>query len=303
MKDEKSNSEAGEPSSDAIMAAIRKITESGAVINHPSVYYELPEFGLFHLSIPEAAELTVVDMWFSGEIDDIEEPSDFDGEPTDPRLRELLAGHVELFIRRLLDSVQSGLLKADISGRDYDDQLIAEHTYISYDALVEWLEYRGYNSSDIFSEWLDKQQDIASAVVEEIAFYKAATKAEMRSISSSRLEAMLAIELGTADRLEVSDLPTAYKAAILEIKQLKKELATQSAEHTARVDRPISARPRRTLLTIIAALCDYSAIKPNERGAAGQIAAMTDEIGAPVTAETIAGLLKEIPEALETRMK
>lgn len=69
------------------------------------------------------------------------------------------------------------------------------------------------------------------------------------------------------------------------------------------VEKPLTTRQRRTLLSIIAALCDYSAIKPNERGAAGQIAAMTDEIGASITAETIAGLLKEIPEALETRMK
>ena len=57
------------------------------------------------------------------------------------------------------------------------------------------------------------------------------------------------------------------------------------------------------LLIIIAALCDYSAIKHQERGAANQIAKMTDEIGSPVTDDTIRKVLSKIHNALETRMK
>ena len=60
---------------------------------------------------------------------------------------------------------------------------------------------------------------------------------------------------------------------------------------------------RNTLLTIIAALCDCSAIKFQERGAAGQIAKLTEEIGAAVTDDTIRSVLAKIPLALDTRMK
>jgi hypothetical protein len=69
------------------------------------------------------------------------------------------------------------------------------------------------------------------------------------------------------------------------------------------VDKPLSTTERNTLLTIIAALCDYSAIKYQERGAAVQIAKMTQEIGAAVNDDTIRTILAKIPNALETRMK
>lgn len=66
---------------------------------------------------------------------------------------------------------------------------------------------------------------------------------------------------------------------------------------------PFTTRERNTLLTIIAALCEYSGIDPAERGAASQIAKMTDGLGATVTDDTIRKALAKIPDALETRMK
>jgi hypothetical protein len=68
-------------------------------------------------------------------------------------------------------------------------------------------------------------------------------------------------------------------------------------------ERPIATNERNTLLLIIAALCDHSAIKHQERGAASQIARLTEEIGAVVTDDTVRKVLAKIPGALETRMK
>ena len=68
-------------------------------------------------------------------------------------------------------------------------------------------------------------------------------------------------------------------------------------------EKPISTTERNTLLTIIAALCDYSAINPNDRGAASQIAKLTEEVGATVSDDTVRRWLKAIPDALATRMK
>jgi hypothetical protein len=77
------------------------------------------------------------------------------------------------------------------------------------------------------------------------------------------------------------------------------DTATDSTP-TAEV-KPLSTNERNTLLTIITALCDYSAIKYQERGAANQIAKLTDEIGAPISDETIRKVLKQIPDALAAR--
>lgn len=68
-------------------------------------------------------------------------------------------------------------------------------------------------------------------------------------------------------------------------------------------EKPLATKERNTLLTIIATLCDYSAIDHQGRGVAGQIASLTDEIGAPVTDDTIRKVLAQIPDALQTRMK
>ena len=65
----------------------------------------------------------------------------------------------------------------------------------------------------------------------------------------------------------------------------------------------LATNERNTLLTIIAALCEYSKIKYRERGAARQIAKLTEEIGATVTDDTVRKALARIPNALEARMK
>lgn len=68
-------------------------------------------------------------------------------------------------------------------------------------------------------------------------------------------------------------------------------------------EKPLRTTERNTLLTIIAALCDYSAIDPQARGTAQQIANMTQEIGAAITDDTIRSALAKIQNAVETRKK
>lgn len=68
-------------------------------------------------------------------------------------------------------------------------------------------------------------------------------------------------------------------------------------------DKPLGTREKRTLLVIIASLCDKFGIKYLDRGAAKQIATATEETGAPVSEETIKKLLDAIPDALESREK
>lgn len=82
-----------------------------------------------------------------------------------------------------------------------------------------------------------------------------------------------------------------------------REFIEANSHPSANSDKQMTTTERNTLLTIIAALCDHSAINHQERGTAGMIAQLTDEIGASVTDDTIRKVLKKIPEALEARMK
>lgn len=72
---------------------------------------------------------------------------------------------------------------------------------------------------------------------------------------------------------------------------------------SASAEKLMTSTERNTLLTIIATLCDYSDIKYQERGAAGQIAKLTEEIGAPVSDDTIRNVFAKISDALESRKK
>ncbi len=68
-------------------------------------------------------------------------------------------------------------------------------------------------------------------------------------------------------------------------------------------EKPLKTTERNSLLTIIAALCDYSAIEHQGRGAASQVAKLTEELGAAVSVDTVRRMLAKIPDALETRLK
>lgn len=68
-------------------------------------------------------------------------------------------------------------------------------------------------------------------------------------------------------------------------------------------EKALKTNERNTLVTIIAALCDYSSIDYKTRGAAQQIANMTEEIGAPITDDTIRKVLSKISDGVERRKK
>jgi len=67
--------------------------------------------------------------------------------------------------------------------------------------------------------------------------------------------------------------------------------------------KPLGKRERDTLLTIIAAFCKFESYDLKERGLAAKIAQMTQDLGAPVSGDTIRAVLAQIPGAVESRMK
>ena len=68
-------------------------------------------------------------------------------------------------------------------------------------------------------------------------------------------------------------------------------------------EKPLKPNERNSLLTIIAALCEHASIKHQDRGAAGRIARMSENIGAAVSEDTVRRVLAQIPDAMASRMK
>lgn len=263
----------------------------------------LPYFGVWHMTIKEAAELVALDMWHSGEMPDIEEPEDWDGNEYDPKLLALLTGHIATFEARLLAAVNAGGLKATAKKYDFDERLIPEEIYIELQELEKWLDERGYQGGEIIYEWNKSEQDAALHVCEELAYMRTANKSDKRRTTSSFTLYGLLAKKGMLNEANIAEVVAAYKALIIENQNLKEQIAHKKAAQPAKVDRPLSTRQRRTLITVIAAFCKYEGIDPLERGVAQRIMEMTDDLGAHIDDGTIAKMLAEIPDALETRMK
>lgn len=72
---------------------------------------------------------------------------------------------------------------------------------------------------------------------------------------------------------------------------------------TDQQDKPLGNNERNSLLTIIAALCDYSDIDLNSRGTVSLVVKMTEEIGAAVSDDTVRKHLANVRTALESRKR
>ncbi|MBA0014579.1 MAG: hypothetical protein H0Z53_03000 [Nitrosospira sp.] len=262
----------------------------------------LPNFGVGHLTIKEAAELIALDMWYSGEIPNSEGPKGWNGGEHDPKLLEFLTQHVVTFETRLLESVHSGGVETAAKRRDFNGYLNSEKTYIKIQNLIDWLAEHGYASGDIMNEWLHVEGEISARICDELIYLRAARKRGAVEFLDIPFPGELSKNVAEAST-EITSTIAAYKSLTIENQQLKEQLSLARIEQPAKVDRPLATRQRRTLLTLIAALCDYSAIDLKGKGVAGQIARLTEEIGVNVTDETIAKVLAEIPEVLETRRR
>ncbi len=82
------------------------------------------------------------------------------------------------------------------------------------------------------------------------------------------------------------------------------ELATASTERPERASDQLTTKERNTLLVIIAALTNEMGIDLSQPSkASGAIAALTEKLGAPVTARAIENHVRAIPDAVESRRK
>ena len=264
-------------------------------------YIRLPGFGVGYYSLTDAALLAALDMWASGQApgvppeglpmaDDDDEAHDHQDDPLiraalDPLRAQLLAA--------LVRSAEAGQLEVEVKGRELaDSRLIPERTFVSLQDLTEWLEIHGHERGDIIADAEESEADdpwlTASAVAEDRARFRLAQPAGMHPHSSQSPELDGMRRDAAAKRLHIAHLEQQLDAA---------------RRGAGAADKRVSTRERRTLLTIIAALCKRAGIDPTTRGAAMAIASATQELGVPVGDDSIRALLKAIPDAIESRTR
>ena len=275
--------------------------------------HSLPlKYRLFHLSIHEAAGLVAVDMWISGVFPDIREPDEWGGNDRDPMLFALLSEKIEQFESRLISAIDSGRLKARNIVRNFDEKLVKVQPRIRVGDLEEWLAEHGYTPGETFTQWILDERDIETRLEEELEYLRALSRDTKGVIEDlPTFYDFFPVRPNDLDYFkkenDIEKIIAAYKTMAISHHELSKIVyggnEHSTKDHGAKIDRPVTMRNRRSMLTVIAAICKYGGLNPQDRGMAQRIMEMTDELGAHVDDGTIATMLSGIPEALRTRMK
>lgn len=167
--------------------------------------------------------------------------------------------------------------------------------------LLERYDYNEYEKGLNESLGQFKQEIALRELLPEKAKELLAEREEDRKIFLSKAKARRDSGRNSENYFPAAGLPD--DCVIVIRTDALRELEQSINESLAPADKDVTSKERNSLLTIIAALCDYSAVDPKDRGTARKIASMTEELGAPVTDDTIRKVLQKIPDAVERRMK
>lgn len=260
-------------------------------------YVRLPGYGVDHYNLTDAALVGALDMWSVGAVEGVPCESWLD-EHENPAVRKALEPLRAQLLAALVRSVESRQLAAEVRGRALaTSQLIPEQTYVALDDLVDWLEVHGHERGEFIADIQEAHQDdpwyIASQVAED--------RAKLRFPETVDEAQAGAFETLGDNAAEIASLKQELRIARLRISHL--EFLKLGGRHSNTENKPPSTRQRRTLLTVIAALCKSAGISPSSRGAAAAIASATEELGVPVSDDSIRMLLRDIPDAIGSRSR
>jgi hypothetical protein len=264
---------------------------------------DAPDLGLFQLTVKDAAVLVAIDIWFAGGIS-VELPDADSYDWRDPELRQALSKHSIDYEKRLTAAINKGSLKITKIRRNLKEELDTDKTLVNIEALKEWLTGRGHEVGEAFQDCFDEEAEIYNSAEREIRTRKMMLKHQgLKSKIISIAKFNPEIEEINELRLAAKELLNDNMDLFTKKRLLEEEILEIRENHPKKIERPLSTRARRTFLTIIAALCNVAGINYKDRGAAKRISELTDEIGAPVSDETIRPIISEIDDAVESRMK
>lgn len=217
--------------------------------NSYALYDALPYFGLYSLSLSEAAELAAIDVWFSGGYDiEIEE-----GEYYCPTHKLSLKKEIDSILKRLVAAAEQGKLKLEYERLNFDDdKIIPEYTFIGYEELRKWLEKRGIigdSHGGALSSWLYDRIEVQTSMREEIHFFRHDPELYKRT-RRGRGEYLLDGEIKEEPK-SLLDAQHAIKELVLYNKSLSKTIKNQEE---AEPEKPLNKRQADNLMRIIGAL-------------------------------------------------
>ena len=157
--------------------------------------YDLPDYGVYQLTIVEAANLITACIYddkslpndIQNKIDKIlssqgEEWVDHD----DPRVSKLL----NLFRIKIESSIAESVANKDLKSarlrKNVDNSISVSETYIDYYHLLRWLEMRGIILGDLVDEYIDAELDLSSILLNRVNYVRKIMQNENMFSNSKR---------------------------------------------------------------------------------------------------------------------
>ena len=224
------------------------------------------------------------------------------------------SGELDIGEDKIFDLAMVGLevdyLKSLYESRenDYIDECLSknvEHHYCFLDNDNIVLIYEDFDSNINLEgsyAWYEFGQPNYTA--EQLAEYSSIYQAHLEINKEKRAESFKKL-----NRVDFLGMDFVESPAPMEVGQLVVRIddLDRFSDNLLRADdaapESLSLREKRTLLVVIAALCKEAKIDFTQRGVASAIEMLTEQIGAPISDDTIRKILKQIPKAVESREK
>ena len=206
-------------------------------------------------------------------------------------------GNLDRAVKKVLsavfDSISRGQLKPVQLRMNLDGQIDSTDTWVLMNDFEDWCDSRNLTLEENWSQYLQDETTI---------FDNALDAAD----STRRKLETLDFDKQVRNRSEdIASLSTEEELRAYSLKLLEENVALRYGANGAReVERPMTNRERRSLLTIIAALCKEAKYDYERHSkTAGLIQRACETMGLAIGETTIEQHLKRIPDAIRPRLK
>lgn len=265
--------------------------------------YELPDCGLYHLSVLDACALIIADLLLTGmplgslSIDgQISRLSEDQLETADEvayhdfkKLKEQSFLHDVILTLSdvLVGAIDKGELKPAIMRRDFDGELDNEGTILSVKDLEKWLYERSYESGDAFQQFFEWESDIHARVLSVIHWERYQLKERL---------------IAEAKCVETEDQAKFIEHLIEKLSELEHE-KKMFLDHIPITEKTPSAKSKnsylRTISSLAAALIEGRTGRPHQDAQVVLNAICAAGIEFPIDERTLANYLKEADKLMD----
>jgi hypothetical protein len=271
----------------------------------------LPNFGVFYLTVAQAAALIAGDLEASSRypFDSVREakPSDEDREKWVKGIREKLGNRFE---SRMMEAVRSGAIASEYKREDLRGFVEGKchtedptRTYIPYLELIDWLVRSGYTSRvdmDDTLPGLGNYGCVEYSLACEIHGYIEMRRTRCGNNGDKK-------ELQECDRQSLQAMPRSFSSdeylasALSEIQELEDQVRLARHSQPTLEERPLETKERESLHKVILALWKVSSLAFNSRGIVSEVGRNLALLGLGLSDGTIRTRLTEARRLLAKR--